>query len=226
MCQQAAHHCILKPVHFILARLPVPINRVVLTRQRQPQVCWRKAKKIREEISEEEPVCMEKLLFEALRFKLVRITQATDQGMRQRDVIRHPGSVVILPLLDDETVCLIRNYRIAVDETLIELPAGTLEAGEAPLATAHRELIEETGFQAGSMKSLGSFFAAPGCLDERMHLLLATELRAGQPHREVGEQIENLVVPWIDAVRMAMDGTIHDAKTMTGILLYDRLRER
>jgi ADP-ribose pyrophosphatase len=169
---------------------------------------------------------MEETLFHGLRFNLVKLTQTTDRGTRQREVIRHPGSVVILPMIDDETVCLIRNFRVAVDEALIELPAGTLEPNESAETTAHRELIEETGYRAANLKPLHSFFAAPGCLDERMSLFLGTGLEPGNPQREIGEQIENLVVSWDDAVCMACDGTIHDAKTIVGILLYDRLRRQ
>ena len=170
----------------------------------------------------------ESVLLHGNRFHVVRIEQSTPHGPGlPREVIRHPGSVVILPLVDDHTVCLIRNFRIAVNQTLIELPAGTLEADEDPQATAQRELIEETGYRAQRMEELHAFYAAPGILDEKMTLFLARGLAPGQPDREVGEEIENLVVPWQQAIEMVLDGEIRDAKSIVGLLYYDTfLRNR
>jgi ADP-ribose pyrophosphatase len=165
------------------------------------------------------------ILLHGMRFDVVRVQQATPSGgMHPRDVIRHPGSVVLLPIVDEDKVCLIRNFRIAVGKTLIELPAGTLEPGEDPMTTAARELIEETGYRAKHLLHLHSFYAAPGILDERMRLVLATGLTAGEPEREIGEEIENLLVPWEDAMDMVLDGQIEDAKTIVGLLYYDRWR--
>jgi ADP-ribose pyrophosphatase len=165
----------------------------------------------------------EELLLSASRFRVVRLSPTTNGGpARPREVIRHPGSVVILPLVDQQHVCLIRNHRVAVNQTLIELPAGTLEADEPPLEAAARELGEETGYRADNIQWLRSFYAAPGILDEQMTLVLATGLTPGQPQREADEQIENLIVSWVDAIGWVLDGRIHDAKTMVGLLYYDR----
>ena len=164
-------------------------------------------------------------LFQGKRFQVVRARQVSKDGtMHERDVIVHPGSVVVLPLLDSDRVCLIRNYRVAVGETLIELPAGTLEPGEDPLETARRELAEETGYRAGKLEKLCEFYMSPGILRERMHLFLATQLMAGKDSREPGEEIENLAVPWSEAIGMVESGTIRDAKTLAGLLYYDRFR--
>jgi ADP-ribose pyrophosphatase len=138
--------------------------------------------------------------------------------MKQREVVRHPGSVVIVPCVDDEHICLIRNYRLSVDQALIELPAGTLEDGESPHACAERELIEETGYRAAELSELTAFYAAPGILDEYMHLFLANGLTPGVAAREPGEEIENLVVTWDDALQRIARREIRDAKTIVGIL--------
>jgi ADP-ribose pyrophosphatase len=159
------------------------------------------------------------------RFRVVRhILLGPDGKLHVRETVQHPGAVTILPLLDDGRVCLIRNYRIAVDKTLVELPAGTLEGGEDPAMTAERELIEETGYRATSIEKLSEFYMSPGILNERMHLYLARGLRPGPAALEPGEQIETWVVPWAEAMRMAFDGTIQDAKTLVGLLYFDRVR--
>jgi ADP-ribose pyrophosphatase len=121
--------------------------------------------------------------------------------------------------VDETHICLIRNYRCAIGQTLIELPAGTREEGESAEATAARELTEETGFRAQSLRSIGDFYLAPGILDEHMTLFVASGLEPGIARREPGEQIENLIVSWSDALRMVRDRTICDAKTMLGLLL-------
>lgn len=160
------------------------------------------------------------ILLRTERFFVQRVSQRGPAGMvHEREVIRHPGSVVILPCVDDRHVCLIRNYRVAVQQSLIELPAGTLEDGEKPRDTAVRELIEETGYRADTMLPLHSFYAAPGILDERMHLFVATGLTAGPPQREANEEIDNLVVTWAEALNMVRRAEIIDAKTIVGLLL-------
>ena len=161
------------------------------------------------------------------RFRVVRHAQLGPDGkLHVRETVQHPGAVTILPVLDDGRVCLIRNYRVAVDQTLVELPAGTLEPGEDPAVTAKRELTEETGYRAASIEKLGEFYMSPGILNERMHLYVARGLQPGPAALEPGEQIETFVVPWADAMRMALDGTIQDAKTLVGLLSFDRIRQK
>lgn len=163
------------------------------------------------------------ILLRARRFAVVRKSYATPDGrLHQREVIEHPGAVTILPLLDDDRICLIRNYRVAVGETLIELPAGTLEPGEDPAETARRELEEETGYRAGSVTRLCDFFMSPGILRERMFVFLASELQPGEPRLEGGEQIEAMPVRWDEAMQLVATGQIHDAKTLAALLWYDR----
>ena len=142
----------------------------------------------------------------------------------RRDLILHPGAVVILPVVDRDHICLLRNFRFVINETLWELPAGTLEPGEELQRCAERELIEETGYRATKWRSLGYLYASPGVMDEKLHLFVAENLTQGEASPEADEQLEPKVVPWADALKMALDGTIKDAKTITGILLWDRLR--
>jgi ADP-ribose diphosphatase len=159
------------------------------------------------------------------KFRVVRETVTTGAGKNKtREIVRHPGACVIVPLLDDGSVCLIRNWRIAAGQTLIELPAGTLEPPESPRITAERELIEETGYRAAKIEFLHAFFLSPGILDEKMHLYVATGLTAGETAREEGEEIENLIKPWDEAIAMIFRGEIQDAKTIVGLLWVDRLR--
>jgi ADP-ribose pyrophosphatase len=166
-------------------------------------------------------------LLAARRFRVVRHRQTGPDGRELvRDTVQHPGAVAILPLVSDDQVCLIRNYRIAVGKTLIELPAGTLEPDEDPAVTAYRELIEETGYRADSIEKLREFTMSPGILNERMYLFLARGLTAGATALEAGEEIQTLVVSWSEAMRMVYDGTIEDAKTLVGLMHYDHMRSR
>jgi ADP-ribose pyrophosphatase len=161
------------------------------------------------------------ILFQAQRFRVERAVQITPDGSRHlREVVRHPGAVVILPLLDDDRICFVQNYRVAVGQTLIELPAGTLEPGEDPAETARRELAEETGYRAGRIEHLLTFCMSPGILDEQMHLYLAVDLQPGPMALEAGEDIQPLLCSWEEALAMARRGEIRDSKTLVGLLYY------
>jgi ADP-ribose pyrophosphatase len=148
-----------------------------------------------------------------------------DGQIVRRDVVLHPGAVAILPLIDAEHVCLLRNERPSVGETLWEIPAGTLEPGEPIDQAAVRELAEETGYRAGRWRKLHAFFPSPGVLSERTHLFLAEDLTAGEMHLEADETIEPQVVEWQQAFAWCLDGTIRDAKTLVALLLWNQLRE-
>jgi ADP-ribose pyrophosphatase len=166
------------------------------------------------------------VVFHGRIFDVVRDTLTPPgEQTRTREWIRHPGAVAIVPILADGRVCLIENHRHAVGQTLIEIPAGTREPNEDPLETARRELREETGYSADRIELVHEFYMSPGILRERMLLYRATGLAAGDPARESGEEIENLIVSWDEAMVMATDGRIQDAKSLVGILLCERLRQ-
>lgn len=159
-----------------------------------------------------------RVLLEAARFRVVEQAIPRPAGTLVRQFVVHPGAVVVVPRTDDGRVCLIRNHRTAVGKTLVELPAGTREPDEPPEVTARRELAEETGYQAATITPLPPFFMSPGILNERMHPFLATGLAEGPPAREPGEEIENLLVPWNEAIEMIRSGEIEDAKTVAALL--------
>ena len=161
------------------------------------------------------------ILFQSKLYRIEKTWQTGRSGQPlERHVIVHPGAVGILPLLDDGRVVLLRQYRIAVDAYLIEMPAGTLEPDEEPIVSAQRELIEETGYTAGKIEPLITFYSSPGILREQLHLFVATELTPGKTALEDGEDIEPLIVTWDEIRNMIARGEITDAKTLIGLQHY------
>lgn len=165
-------------------------------------------------------------LLETKRFRVVKhsVTRPDGQSASVSYVV-HPGSVAILPMVDDDHLCLIRNRRLTVGQTIVEVPAGTREPNEPPLETARRELEEETGYRAAKWEELTQFYASPGILSERMYVFLARDLTPGEPRREANEEIENLVIRWDEALAMVDRGEIVDGKTIIALLAYGRGRE-
>lgn len=154
-------------------------------------------------------------LYRERRFELRRCAvPLRGGGVAHRGLVVHPGAVVILPLLDDGRVVLIANHRWQIGHPLLELPAGTLDPGESPIACAARELREETGFEAAHLDPGPPFFACPGISTERMHPFTARGLRPVPRALEPDERID--VTPMTEAdLRAAMhDGRIADAKTL------------
>jgi ADP-ribose pyrophosphatase len=141
---------------------------------------------------------------------------------RYREIVRHPGSCAAVPLVNDD-VLLVRQFRDAVGESLLEIPAGTRDvAGEEASVCAAREVLEETGYRAASVEPLGWIYASPGFLDERVDLFLVEAEPAGAPE----EGIEVVRMPLREAVEMAVGGGIRDGKSVAGLLLADRRREQ
>lgn len=159
-------------------------------------------------------------LLETRRFRVLRVQEVCRDGsLRPREVIEHPGSVAIVPLVDEDHVCLIEVFRRAVGSSLLEIPAGTLDRVESLEQAAARELAEETGYRAATVEKIGALWMSPGILRERMHLFVASGLEPGPQALEPGETIEPRVVAWPEALAMCRDGRIEDAKTVAALLL-------
>lgn len=170
---------------------------------------------------------VEETLLETRKFRVVRRALTQPDGRhRTLELIRHPGAAVILPILDDGRILLIRNQRPAVGATLLELPAGTLDAGEAPVDCARRELQEETGYTAETLTPLVSFFSTPGICDELMYTFVATGLTPGATNPDEGEEIEPVAMSLSEALAAAERGAIRDAKTLLSLMYYELFERR
>jgi len=137
--------------------------------------------------------------------------------MLRRQVVVHPGAAAVLPLLPDDRVVLVRQYRHAMGRRMLEIPAGTLEPGEPPGECARRELEEEAGYRAGELVPLGEIHPAPGISTEIIHLFAATGLAETPARPEPDEDIEVEVLPLEEVVRMIADGRINDGKTAAAV---------
>src|SRR5260370_3902322 len=161
------------------------------------------------------------IVYEGRRIRVAVESLARPDGRTAtKEIILHPGAVAILPLLDSEHLCLLRNYRFPLNETLWEIPAGTLEPGEDVQHAAERELAEESGYRAASWEKLTAFYPSPGVLNEVLHIFLCRDLTPGDPRLELDEQIEARTVPLAQALAWVQDGTIRDAKTIIALLLW------
>ena len=146
-----------------------------------------------------------------------------DGTTARREYVVHPGAALILPMFDDDSVLLERQYRYPVGMHCYELPAGKFEPGEAPLETAQRELLEETGYVADKWTLLYSTLPCVGYSDERIEFFLARELSFKGASLDEGEFLETLRLPLAEALEWVRDGTIRDTKTMLGLLWADRM---
>jgi ADP-ribose pyrophosphatase len=177
-------------------------------------------------------VLSSKVSFEGPVFRVVTDEVREPGGQpRRRDVVRHHGSVVIFAVDDskskrDPLILLERQYRHAAAQYLYEVPAGSLEPGEDPLAGGKRELLEETGYKAKHWSKLVRYYASPGFLGEWMQIFVAEGLTPGDAQPEEDEQIELFAVPLSELLREIEAGRILDAKTIAATLLYDRLRKQ
>ena len=158
-------------------------------------------------------------VFDGRVFQVTVDTVSEGELTYQRDVVHHPGSAVIVPVHDDGTVVLVRQYRHPAVRYLLEVPAGTLADGERPDAGAARELEEELGLVAQHLDKLSEFFVSPGFLEEKMWVYLATGLSEGKPNPDDDEVLEVVRLPIGEALEMITSGEIQDAKTIIGLML-------
>lgn len=136
-----------------------------------------------------------------------------------REVVLHPGACAVIPVTDDGCVLFVRQYRYAVEEALLEIPAGKIDPGEAPETCAARELTEETGYRAERLRKLGAVYTTPGFCNETIHLYLADRLIPSHQHLDADEFLDVVKVPLADVRRMIRDGEIHDAKTLAAFAI-------
>lgn len=171
-------------------------------------------------------VLSSRVVFRGPVFQVTHDEVVEPSGIRaKRDIVRHPGSVVVLAI--DETrsqprVLLERQYRYAADAFLWELPAGRIDEGESELAAAKRELLEETGYSASRWERIVRYYASPGFIDETMAIYLARNLHRGKAQPEDDEAIRTRLFPMSSVVHMATSGKIRDGKTLIGILLITK----
>ena len=159
------------------------------------------------------------------RIITVRLDQAelVNGKLASREVVEHPGGVAVLPLYDDGTVSVVRQFRYPFGEVVTELPAGKLEPGEDHRLAALRELEEEVGARCGRLSYLGCLYASPGFSSEVLHMYLAQDLTQGECHPDEDEFLEVERIPFDTLVEQVMAGTIRDAKTVALVLKARRL---
>lgn len=158
-------------------------------------------------------------VYQGREFSVSVDTIRENDVVRQREIVHHPGSAVIIPVFPDGTLGLVRQYRHPTVRYLLEAPAGSLESGESPEEGAARELEEELGFVAGNLEKLSEFFISPGFLEEKMWVYLATELTETKQRLETDEILEVVRIPFGQALSMITTGEIEDAKTIIGVML-------
>jgi ADP-ribose pyrophosphatase len=195
------------------------LNIVLMAKSAAPKSAANKSKKGR--------VLSSRISYQGPVFSVTTDEVEEPGGVRaRRDVIRHSGSIVVLAIDDtrkagrnaEPRILLERQYRHAAQSMMWELPAGRIDDGEPALAAAKRELLEETGYTARRWKKILHFYVSPGFLDETMTIYMARDLRAGEAQPEPDERIAIRFLTLSEAKRMALNGRIRDAKTISGIL--------
>jgi ADP-ribose diphosphatase len=156
-----------------------------------------------------------------VRLDVDRIVEPSGNEV-EREIVRHPGAAVLLAVTPEKRIVFVRQFRYAANEVMLEVPAGTIDPGELPDETAHRELIEETGYRAGRLEKLAEFYPSPGILSERMHLFLATELEKGEAAPDEDESLELIELPWEHAAAFAPGKDVRDAKTIIALSFLRR----
>ena len=168
----------------------------------------------------------QRTIYQGRVIRLVR--EVLEVGGRRiiRETVRHPGAVVIIPLLAGKRLVFVRQYRRAVGRVLLELPAGTLEPGERRARCARRELEEETGWRARRLRRLTQFYAAPGFISEQLTVFLGEGLTRTAANPEPDESVEPVILTLASALAKVRSGAICDAKSIIGVLFAERLLSR
>jgi len=157
-------------------------------------------------------------VFEGPLFKVARVTLQNSEGKEVvRDVVEHPGAACIIPMPDKDSVLLIEQWRVGPKRSLWEIPAGTLDPGEDPLACAARELEEETGLRAGKLEHLFTMYPSPGIMDEKMHIFIATDLQPGEKNPDDDEEISMKAFNFRDLRIQLKANNIKDGKTIAAL---------
>ena len=163
----------------------------------------------------------EKELFQGRIIRLVERKLLLPNGRRTTyHIVQHPGAVAIVPVHANGDVILLKQFRPSIGIEIYEIPAGTIEKGETPLATAKREIIEETGFKAKRWTKIADFYTAPGFCDERMHVYLARDLTPAQADADVDEILKPVRMSIDTALKLIRTQHIRDAKTIAGLMIY------
>lgn len=168
----------------------------------------------------------ERELFRGLRFNVIRRKYVKLDGVFERDVVVFPEAVVVLPLITQNEVLLIKQFRATLNDFIVEAPAGVVDGEEPPDETAKRELVEETGYYPRRLVKLGSYMPTPGYSTEILHFYYAEELEYIGARPEKYEVIEPVRIPLETAYEMVLNNEIKDMKTALAILLYSRRRGR
>jgi ADP-ribose pyrophosphatase len=165
-----------------------------------------------------------RLAFEGKFLRLyVDHVRSADGHVSSREYVRHPGAVMIIPLLDTGEVILERQFRYPMGRAMVEYPAGKIDAGEQPLSCAQRELLEETGYRAERWSYLGGLHNAIGYSDEKIEMFLAEGLKHEGARLDVGETLEVFTMSWQDVLVQVRDGRVTDVKTMLGTLWLEKV---
>ncbi|GAF17872.1 ADP-ribose pyrophosphatase [Bacillus sp. JCM 19046] len=146
-----------------------------------------------------------------------------DGKQSTRELVRHPGAVAVIATTEEGKIILVEQYRKALEKSIVEIPAGKMENGEDPKQTAWRELYEETGYQAGSLELLTSFYTSPGFADEIIYIYEASELKKGEQQLDDDEFVTNLELSFEECEQLVKEERIHDAKTAYA-LMYLKLK--
>ena len=156
--------------------------------------------------------------------ELRRDIVSTISGKSSREVIRHPGASVIIPLTSNNTIIFVKQFRYAINNFLIELPAGLIEKNELHKDTAQRELQEETGYSSNKLTNIGKFWTAPGFCDELIYVYLGEDLRYEPLPSDIDEDIETIEIKLTEANEKIINGTITDSKTISALNMFSLFR--